>query len=581
MAQARVMMIGLDGFELSLADDLIARGRLPNFARLLDRSAHVRLDHGPAKRTGLAWEHISSGLAPDSARRWSAVHFDAERYGIVQKPARARPFPASLDRRTVVFDVPYFDLAQAPEVRGLAIWGAHDPGVAQLARPSHLGDEIEARFGAYPARKWIYGFTWPSPEAARQMAAAIERAVQTRFAIAEWLFAERLPDWELGFFVVSEFHSAIEAQWHGIDPSHPLHGMPSAAAAGRNIEAVYELTDRALGRLIDRFDDVRFAIFAVHGMGPNDSDVASMALLPELLYRHSFGKPCMGEGRWRTGPTGVPVMEAGRSWETEVNQILPHALRYRPVAARIASSLRARLGIGDGPGEIRLDWMPAARYRRIWPQMRAFALPSFYDGQIRINLAGRERRGIVDPAEYESVCDDIEALLRSCRDSISGEPVVAAVERLSGNAAALDPSQADMVAVWKGAPLGLLHPTLGTIGPLPYRRPGGHSGKSGVAYFIAEGLAPGDYGWRSAFDVVPTVIDLLGAEPVAGLDGRSLWPDMRAGAEIGGAEPACRESIGRSSAAGGGLAAPPAARRNIGGTADRGPTDGNEETRVI
>ena len=522
------MMIGLDGFELSLAERLIAEGRLPHFARIKETSARFLLDHGPAKRSGLAWEHISSGLGPDSARRWSVVDFDADRYEVIQKPARTKPFPASLDCRTVIFDVPYFDLAQAPSVRGLAIWGAHDPGVVQAARPAGLAEEIEARFGAYPAQKWIYGFTWPSADRAAQMAQAIEQGIKTRFAIAEWLYGDRITDWDLGFFVVSEFHSAVEAQWHGVDARHPLHQAPSAEAARRCIEKAYEAADAALGRMIERFADVQFAIFAVHGMGANDSDVPSMALLPELLYRDSFGKPCMRQSRWPTNAAGAPLMGARGSWEIEINQVLPRALHFRPLAMRIAASLRARLGAVDPPGEIRLDWMPAARYRRKWPRMRAFALPSFYDGQIRINLKGRERRGIVAPDDHARVCDEIEALLRACRDPISGKPVVAAVERASAGTA-IGPSQADMVVVWQGAPLGLVHPALGTIGPLPYRRTGGHSGKSGIAYFLGDRSVPGDHGRRSAFDVVPTIVDMLGAEPLQHLDGQSLWSEIQTG----------------------------------------------------
>jgi predicted AlkP superfamily phosphohydrolase/phosphomutase len=52
--------------------------------------------------------------------------------------------------------------------------------------------------------------------------------------------------------------------------------------------------------------------------------------------------------------------------------------------------------------------------------MPAFALPSFYDGRIRINLRGRERRGIVDPSRYEQTCAELETLLRECRNSFAG-----------------------------------------------------------------------------------------------------------------------------------------------------------------
>ena len=56
-----------------LPDDPVLKGRL-------FRAARVLLDHGPAQRTGLAWEHVASGLSPEAARRWAAIEFDPTTY---------------------------------------------------------------------------------------------------------------------------------------------------------------------------------------------------------------------------------------------------------------------------------------------------------------------------------------------------------------------------------------------------------------------------------------------------------------------------------------------------------------------
>lgn len=531
--QVRVMMIGLDGFELSIAERMMDEGRLPALQRLRGSGAHMVLDHGPWKRTGLAWEHVSSGLDPAGSGRWSAVDFDPRTYAVTQRPTVTTPFAAALPCRTVVFDPPYFDLGKAPGVRGLVNWGAHDPGVEQSARPGSLLDETMARFGPYPAKEHLYGFTWPSEERSEALGQGLIRAVELRSAMTEWLFAERLPDWELGFTVVSEYHSAIEALWHGVDPSHPLHSLPSAEPARRGLEGVYEAGDRMLGRMLDLFPDARFAVFNLHGMGANNADVADMALLPELLHRHSFGRAAMGQGSWPLTADGVPVITGSGTWEDEVDRVLPRGLRRPGPFRRALSSLHRRLRHRAGPESLSLDWMPGSRYRRFWPRMRAFALPSFYDGQIRINLKGREADGLVDPADHASDCDEIEILLRECRDAITGAPVVAAVER-TPHPERLTGSQADLLVQWAGAPVGFVHPQLGTIGPLPYRRPGGHTGARGFAYFRGPGIQAGDYGTRSAFDVVPTVIELLLGSPALRTTGESfagkiVWNRVAAG----------------------------------------------------
>jgi len=527
MAPPRLMMIGLDGFESSVAERLMAEGRLPVLKRLRESGATVALDHGPAKRTGLAWEHVATGLSPESGKRWSAVDFDPATYEVLQRPTSMTPFVAGLGRRTVVFDPPYFNLAEAPDARGLVSWGAHDPGVPETSRPDGLAEEIAGRFGAYPAKPWIYGFVWPSAQRAQRMGADLIRAVDLRSDIAAWLFAERLPDWELGFMVVSEYHSAIEGLWHGVDPNHPLHGMPSAAPARAGLEGVYEAGDRLIGNMMERLPDARFAIFNLHGMGANNADVADMILLPEILYRHSFGTACTIAAEWETNEAGVPVFGGERSWEDEIDRALPSAIRRPGLTRRALSALRRRVARGEDDGTLTLDWVPSARYRRFWPGMRAFALPSFYDGQIRINLKGRESKGVVERADYESACDEIETLLRECRDIVTGQSVIAAIDR-TDRPDHLGRSEADLLVVWNGAPLGFDHPVHGRIGPFPYRRPGGHTGGNGAVWLAGPGIAPGDRGARSAFDLVPTIVELIGEEPAPALSGESFRREVEA-----------------------------------------------------
>jgi hypothetical protein len=210
------------------------------------------------------------------------------------------------------------------------------------------------------------------------------------------------------------------------------------------------------------------------------------------------------------------MLGPGERWEATVTGQLGPRVQLEKLFARI----RQRLLPGD-PDALSLRWMPAAHYARFWPRMRAFALPAYYDGQIRINLRGRERGGLVPIEDYARTCDEIEELLRECRDPIRGASVISSVERASGSPLELGPHEADLTVVWKDAPLGLDHPRLGKIGPLPYRRTGGHTGGDGFAWMSGPLVRPGSGGRRSAFDVVPTVIELLGQPPLA-VSGRSF-----------------------------------------------------------
>jgi predicted AlkP superfamily phosphohydrolase/phosphomutase len=155
--------------------------------------------------------------------------------------------------------------------------------------------------------------------------------------------------------------------------------------------------------------------------------------------------------------------------------------------------------------------------------MPAFALPSFYDGRIRINLEGRERDGCVPASAYEETCRSLETLLRECRNPRTGEAVVEGFERAaSANPLEMGGSEADLLVLWRGTIAALVHPRLGLIGPLPLRRTGGHTGPHGMAYVAAPGVAAGDRGIRSAFDVVPTLASLLATSPRGAMSGKPL-----------------------------------------------------------
>ena len=170
-----------------------------------------------------------------------------------------------------------------------------------------------------------------------------------------------------------------------------------------------------------------------------------------------------------------------------------------------------------------LEWMPAARYQPLWAEMPAFALPSFHDGQIRINLQGRERKGMVPLERYEVCCEEIMRILRDCRDPFSGQHAVDDIQRPNhGDPLGLAASRADMYVTWKDNILCLEHSDLGRVGPVPFLRTGGHTGLHGMAYLKTHLLAPGDYGTRSSFDVIPTLFSVLNERLPDKISGQSL-----------------------------------------------------------
>lgn len=548
MSKSRVLAILLDGYEASLGEQMMSEGGLPALAGLRRMAAHLYLDHGAAQRTGLAGEHFATGINPGRADRFSAVSFDPGTYHVRQNGTGIVPFPHYLKARTVVFDPPYFDLSRAPHVQGVVNWGAHDPGVEAHSQPACLESELLDRFGAYPAREFIYGCPWPSPQHSQRMGEQLTRAVEVRTEASLWLLQERLPTWDLAIIAVSEPHSAIEGLWHGVDPSHPLHSFPSSEPAADGLRSVYRAVDRLVARIRAAFPEVDLLVFSPGGMGPNHSDVASMVLLGEVLYRDSFGSPCLNPRQdWTLQSDGIPRLGPDESWSCAVNGQFPPQAKPSPTPGtrwlqplkaflpepwitrmrRTERALRrtqSRLSGSNRPLSVSLHWMPAVHYQPYWPTMRAFALPSFYDGRIRINLRGREMHGFIEPDEYVQECERICAFLRALVDPRTGKEVVEAIEyhALYRDPLHLGPTEADLVVIWKGGPLAIDHPHLGRIGPFPARRTGGHTGPYGMAYISSCGFPQGDYGIRSTFDIVPTLIAMLGEEIPEHLEGSPM-----------------------------------------------------------
>ena len=353
----------------------------------------------------------------------------------------------------------------------MVAWGAHDPGLDRAASaPSTLLREMERKVGRYPGERWLYGTPWASPVDTRQMGADLVAGVEARSRAAQWLLAERFDDWDLGVVVVSEPHSAAEGLWHGIDPTHPLHDVASAPIAGDALTDVYRATDRLVGELIAATDPSTVIVFSMGGMGPNRSDAASMVLLPELLLRWSLGEERLAvPDDWSRAPEHVPLEDdADVGWSRESFRGVPPGPQEPPRS--LASRVGALLPAADAGTAAREASGAAHRHLPLGyrdPQLgnpprgtptggrrcAPFAIPSFYDGRIRVNLRGREADGIVDLADHERVCDELEVLLRACVDPRTGASVVESIERPEGDdPRGLDSTHADLVGRVGGLP---------------------------------------------------------------------------------------------------------------------------------
>jgi predicted AlkP superfamily phosphohydrolase/phosphomutase len=191
-------------------------------------------------------------------------------------------------------------------------------------------------------------------------------------------------------------------------------------------------------------------------------------------------------------------------------------------------TVERRLGLNGVPlcpEDCYLGHEPPMWYRPVWPQMKAFALPSFSEGYVRVNLRGRERDGIVEPAEYDRVCDEVEALIRAVRDARTGRPLAADVlrPRRTHDAGHQKLPDADLVILWAPTPVDVVDTPFGRIGPMPFQRTGSHVERgfliaSGPRISVSASPANGH-----AIDLAPTILSLMDAPIPDYMEGRALF----------------------------------------------------------
>lgn len=531
MVGRSVVAIGLDAADHALIDKWSADGHLPNLARLRRRGSYGTLRHMEFYSDETPWTNFLTGCTPQRTGFWSPIHFSPETYEYNFSPydfRDYRPFYALEEERSVcVFDMPHCPVL-FPRQRGVQVlgWGAHSPMGPLQSNPPELAEELISRFGEHLALPIEYSGEWTNQSYLERLHAALIDSIDRKKRICLDLLGRQR--WDLFLTVFSEPHMALHKFWHMSDPTHPLYG--ACAQPGKNpLRDVYKALDTAVGAIADRVADRQadLMIFSVHGSEANCYDLPSMVYLPELLYRYSFaGRRYLCRNQLTDGQL-PPVRTSVRGgwlrsvWEqkatTTVSILSLRQWRLgRPLLRRMNTQLFSQRCFFSQP----LTW-----FDHRWPKMKAFALPTYGDGYVRINLKGREGRGRVSPADYDTLCDEITDMLNALRNPRNGRPVVKEVVRTRLDRRARGPYEpdADLVVVWQQPPADMVSsPTLGVLGPLPFRETGGHR-PEGFLIASGQGIAENSiFGRGEVIDLAPTVLSRLGLRVPDYMDGRNL-----------------------------------------------------------
>ncbi len=262
MKAARVVVVGWDGATFDVIKPLVAAGRMPHLAALLEKGAHGPLCSTVPPVTPVAWTSFATGTSPGRHGVFDALTLDAQTHEVRFVSAamrRAAPIWSVLSQRSRPAGAVNVPVTWPPDpIDGFVVPGMFTPSDAEdFVHPSALRAEIEARFGPGLCRD----SPAMDPDPARYLDNLLA-GVDARCELTLWLMARRPLDYFCSVFMESD--RVQHFFWAYRDPAHPLH-----ARLGRAIEAVYERLDAALGRIVAACPpETAVALVSDHGAGP-------------------------------------------------------------------------------------------------------------------------------------------------------------------------------------------------------------------------------------------------------------------------------------------------------------------------
>lgn len=543
-----IIAIGLDAADPNLIEQWISQGSLPNLSRICEQGIYGRL-HNQVKYQGGAaefssteplWVMMTTGCLPDKTGFWDTITYDPTTYEVRCDPVYGGydyqeylPFYVLGEQyRVAAFDVPVTRVC--PGVNGVQVtgWGGHHPFYPSESQPKEVLPEIVEKYGLNPVYRQDNGIWWDK-KYFNWVTQSVRQSVATRAQICREILQQE--PWDLFITAFGETHTLGHDLYNLSQPDHPLYSYTNQMATlGDPMLQGFQQVDRAVGEIVAAApDNAYIMVFAVHGMGANLTDLLSMMLLPEVLYRFNFpGKVALGAGNIDRPAPPIITQKIRNGWSAEVwgkihepNPLkkLWHTWTHKKFLRNSKHGLLSPYPLLDEQAE--LGWMPARWYSALWPEMKAFALPAYADGHIRINLQGRDRDGVVTPAEYDRLCENLTEVLYRLKDGRSGQPLVKQVVRTRKSSLDDDPKlpEPDLIVVWHEIPTDVVDsPDVGRIGPITYNRPGGHR-EHGFLMAAGPGIKPGSHLTDGrAVDVGATILNLMGAEIPAYFDGKSL-----------------------------------------------------------
>jgi predicted AlkP superfamily phosphohydrolase/phosphomutase len=385
----RLIVLGLDGATFDLMLPWAEQGVLPTFAKLLEGGTAAELRSVPNMNTAPAWTTFMTGKNPGKhGIFWFAEEGD--------KPGTVR-FVNGGDRRATTIWRLLSDAGKrvasvnvpltfpAEHINGIQLCGFDAPSTASngFSHPPTAITDLEREVGDYILHAAVSHHAGAG-RLGRVVKAALE-AEETRVKAALHVLEQE--PWDVFMYMVKSTDQVAHHAWeYGTNDQQWM-------------KPVYEYADTVMARFLEHAGpDCGVIVMSDHGMGWRQPAVEFLnEVLSQLGYVKRRDQARKGT-TWRLHRLARRLGARTRGWLKR---------RFPGVYARFGYQVR----FGG------LDWAGTQAYcddsrSCVW-----------------VNLEGRNPNGIVAPADYERLVEDLREVLLNLTDPETGENVVASVWR--------------------------------------------------------------------------------------------------------------------------------------------------------
>jgi predicted AlkP superfamily phosphohydrolase/phosphomutase len=502
----RVLVLALDGTTFDLIGPWLDDGSMPNLAALRREGASGPLRSIVPPVTAPAWCSFMTGKNPGKHGVFEFFLREPGRFEERPVSSRARAgrtiweILGDAGKKVLVVNVP---VTYPPSpVNGCLVGDFLTPmGARDFTWPPGLLDEIEAATGPYQ----LYHVEVYRPGRAGLVLDELDRVLEANRRANAWLLREK--PWDFAMLHVWGTDRYGHELWHVLDERHPMHDPAEAAIWRERCLAYWRRVDAVCGEWMAAAGDATCVVLSDHGFGP-------------IHHFLVFNAWLLRSGWIKLKPNALTLLK-----RSLFEMGLAPAAGYR-LAMKLGFA-RMRLAAGVGTRKRLVERVNRAflSLRDVdWSRTRAYSKGNY--GQLFLNLKGREERGIVDPADAESVLADLERELRRLRDPSTGELLIGDVfrkeELYAGPFLERAPDLTFLPRDMRYKALGTVDFTSNRFVEPVYGNSGDHR-MNGVLFVRGEGVRRGArLAGANLVDVAPTILHHLGLGVPSDFDGRVL-----------------------------------------------------------